>query len=199
MIAIIDYGAGNLKSVKKAFDFLQVQSKVISSSEEWGGFTKLVLPGVGAFGAAMEKLQAAGFVDKINCWLEENKPFLGICLGMQLLMEVSQESEQVNGLSYFKGKCLRFHQGKVPQIGWNQIQLRRQSKLLDGIEDNSFFYFLHGYYVQPANEQGITATTNYGVTYSSMIEKGNIYAVQFHPEKSSKAGLKLLQNWAKKC
>ena len=195
MIAIIDYGAGNLKSVKKAFDFLKVDSKVISSGEEWRGFVKLVLPGVGAFGAAVEKLQNSSFADRIKDWLAADKPFLGICLGMQMLMESSMESEQVTGLSFFKGNCLRFKQGKVPHIGWNQIQIQRQSKLLRGIETNSFFYFLHGYYVQPDGENIITTTTDYGVTYASIIEKGNIFAVQFHPEKSGDVGLKLLKNW----
>ncbi len=195
MIAIIDYGAGNLKSVKKAFDFLLVKSKVISSGKEWNGFTRLVLPGVGAFGAAVQKLQTAGLMDKIRDWLAADKPFLGICLGMQLLLEKSLESKPESGLSFFKGNCLRFKQGKVPQIGWNQIHLQRPSKLVTGIESHTFFYFLHGYYVQLEDEKIITATTDYGVTYASIIEKGNIYAVQFHPEKSGEVGLKLLKNW----
>lgn len=199
MIAIIDYGAGNLKSVKKAFDHLQADSKVISSSEEWNGFEKLVLPGVGSFGAAVKKLCEAKFIDLIKDWLAADKPFLGICLGMQLLMESSMESEDNIGLSQFKGKCLRFRQGKVPQIGWNQIQIQKQSRLLDGIAHNSFFYFLHSYYINPENENIITAKTEYGITYPSIVEKGNVYAVQFHPEKSGDNGLKLLKNWIEKC
>jgi imidazole glycerol-phosphate synthase subunit HisH len=199
MIAIIDYGAGNLKSVKKAFDHLEVNSKVISSSKEWNGFDKLVLPGVGAFGAAVQRLNQAGFIELTKEWLNADKPFLGICLGLQLLMESSTESKEADGLGVIKGKCLRFKQGKVPQIGWNQIQRKNESKLLDGITENSFFYFLHGYYIQVENENIITATTEYGITYPSIIEKGNLHAVQFHPEKSGDVGLQLLKNWVKKC
>jgi len=199
MIAIIDYGAGNLKSVKKAFDFLKVNSKVISSSKEWNGFDKLVLPGVGAFGAAVQRLNQAGFIELTKEWLNADKPFLGICLGLQLLFESSTESSDVDGLGFFKGKCTRFQQGKVPQIGWNQIQIKRESKLLDNIAENSFFYFLHGYYIQTENKDNITANTEYGITYPSIVSKGNAYAVQFHPEKSGDVGLKLLKNWVKKC
>lgn len=199
MIAIIDYGAGNLKSVKKAFDHLKVNSKVISSAREWSGFDKLVLPGVGAFGAAAQRLNKAGFIELTKEWLIADKPFLGICLGLQLLFESSTESTDIDGLGFFKGKCVRFQQGKVPQIGWNQIQLKKDSKLLDGITENSFFYFLHGYYIQPENEDNITANTEYGITYPSIVSKGNVYAVQFHPEKSGDVGLQLLKNWVEKC
>ncbi|MBC8180574.1 imidazole glycerol phosphate synthase subunit HisH [candidate division KSB1 bacterium] len=199
MIAIIDYGAGNLKSVKKAFDHLKVNSKVISSAREWSGFDKLVLPGVGAFGAAAQRLNKAGFIELTKEWLIADKPFLGICLGLQLLFESSTESTDIDGLGFFKGKCVRFQQGKVPQIGWNQIQLKKDSKLLDGITENSFFYFLHGYYIQPENEDIITANTEYGITYPSIVSKGNVYAVQFHPEKSGDVGLQLLKNWVEKC
>lgn len=199
MIAIIDYGAGNLKSVKKAFDHLKVESKVISSYKEWNGFDKLVLPGVGAFGAAVQRLSQAGFIEPTKEWLNADKPFLGICLGLQLLLESSTESSDVNGLGFLKGQCLRFQQGKVPQIGWNQIQIKNKSELLNGIAEDSFFYFLHGYFIQPENEKIITANTDYGITYPSIIEKGNIYAVQFHPEKSGDVGLQLLKNWVEKC
>lgn len=199
MIAIIDYGAGNLKSVKKAFDHLGVESKIISSSREWSGFDKLVLPGVGAFGAAVERLNRAGFIELIKDWLIVDNPFLGICLGLQLLSESSTESTEIDGLGFFKGKCVSFQQGKVPQIGWNQVQVKKESNLLDGIADNSFFYFLHGYYVQLEKENIITASTEYGITYPSIVEKGNVYAVQFHPEKSGDVGLQLLKNWVKKC
>lgn len=195
MIAIIDYGAGNLKSVKKAFDYLQVESQVISNSEKLTDAEKVVLPGVGAFGAAVDKLQDSGFYDSIQDWLRANRPFLGICLGMQLLFESSSESPNVNGLSVFEGENLRFTSGKVPQIGWNQIQIKKPSRLFDGIPDSSFFYFLHGYYIAPANQDLVTATTEYGISYPSVIESGNIYAVQFHPEKSGDIGLKLLKNW----
>jgi glutamine amidotransferase len=199
MIAIIDYGAGNLKSVKKAFDYLNFDSRVTSNSKELTEVDKVVLPGVGAFGAAVEKLQESGFYEAIQDWLRSNKPFLGICLGMQLLFENSSESPGVKGLAIFKGENLRFNSGKVPQIGWNQVQIQCRSRLLDNIPDSSFFYFLHGYYISPANLDLITATTKYGVNYPSVIENGNIYGVQFHPEKSGNVGLKLLRNWIYLC
>jgi glutamine amidotransferase len=195
MMAIIDYDAGNLKSVKKAFDYLNVESRIISNSEELTYAEKVVLPGVGAFGAAVEKLQESGFYEGIQNWLKAGKPFLGICLGMQLLLESSSESAAVKGLAIFKGENLRFTSGKVPQIGWNQIQIQKPSKLLAGIADGSFFYFLHGYYLLPADRDLIAATTEYDIEYPSVIESGNIYAVQFHPEKSGDIGLKLLKNW----
>ncbi len=199
MIAIIDYGAGNLKSVTKAFDCLNIESKIVSDPKEINDADKIVLPGVGAFGAAMKEIREANLTDFIRNWILENRSFLGICLGMQLLLESSTESEGESGLAVFKGECLRFDQGKVPQIGWNQIQIKKKSKLLNEIENDSFFYFLHGYYIKPKNENIVLATTSYGVTYPSIIEKGNIYAVQFHPEKSGESGLKLLKNWVELC
>ncbi len=199
MIAIIDYGAGNLKSVKKAFDFLQVESKIVSAPNEAECADKIVLPGVGAFGAAVEKLKQSGFYHFLKNWIESNKPFLGICLGMQLLFESSTESEIVEGLGVFKGQCVRFTEGKIPQIGWNQINKVKESKLLTGIEDESFFYFLHSYYVRPEDQNIVAATTSYGIDYPSVFEQGNIYAVQFHPEKSGEKGLQLLKNWVELC
>ena len=199
MIAIIDYGAGNLRSVKKAFDFLNVDSQVISSSSELAGAQKIVLPGVGAFGAAIGKLHESGFYEAIQEWLFLNKPFLGICLGMQLLLESSLESPGITGLAAFKGKNLRFNSGKVPQIGWNQVQIQKESNLFNGIPDGSFFYFLHGYYLVPVDHDLVIATTEYSIKYPSVIEKENIAAVQFHPEKSGTVGLKLLKNWVDLC
>ncbi len=199
MIAIIDYGAGNLQSVKKAFDYIGVKSKIVSLAEELSNVDKLVLPGVGAFGAAVKRLEESGFYGLIGQWLESNKPFLGICLGMQLLFKSSLESEGTRGFGIFKGECLRFNKGKVPQIGWNQIRVVKDSKLLEGIDDSSFFYFLHGYYVVPEDANTVTATTEYGVTYPSIVGRGNIFAVQFHPEKSGEVGLKMLENWEELC
>lgn len=199
MIAIIDYGAGNLRSVKKAFDYLKVESQIISKIDQLDNAKKIVLPGVGAFGAAIEKLHESGFYEAIREWLILNKPFLGICLGMQLLLETSLESPGVEGLSIFKGENLRFNSGKVPQIGWNQVQIQRESNLFNGIPDGSFFYFLHGYYLSPANHDLTIATTDYGIEYPSAIEMGEIAAVQFHPEKSGELGLKLLENWVDLC
>ena len=199
MIAIIDYGAGNLKSVKKAFDFLKVESVIVSNIEDLAQAKKIVLPGVGAFGAAVGKLHESDFFNSIQNWIGENRPFLGICLGMQLLLESSSESEGVTGLAIFRGKNLRFTNGKVPQIGWNKIQIQKDSNLLKNIKSGSYFYFLHGYYVAPSDQSIITATTDYGISYPSVIESGNVFAVQFHPEKSGDVGLTLLKNWVELC
>ncbi len=199
MIAIVDYGAGNLKSVKKAFDFLGVANMVISSGEQLTRVEKVVLPGVGAFGAAVEKLQESGFDTILRTWLLADRPFLGICLGMQLLLESSSESPGVGGLSFLRGDNLRFNSGKVPQIGWNKIHIRRQSGLLAGIPDGSYFYFLHAYYIAPEDAEPVVATSAYGISYPSIIQKGNVCAVQFHPEKSSDLGLRLLKNWVDLC
>lgn len=199
MIAIIDYGAGNLKSVKKAFDYTGVKSEIVSLPSELNNIDRIVLPGVGAFGAAVERLKESGFYEIIEQWLASNKSFLGICLGMQLLFEESEESERTEGFGIFKGKVLHFKKYKVPQIGWNQISIVKESKLLGGIDKNSFFYFLHGYYVAPGDVNIVTANTEYWITYPSIIERGGIFAVQFHPEKSGKIGLQLLENWVRIC
>jgi len=199
MIAIIDYGAGNLRSVKKAFDYLNVASEVITKPGQLAGAEKIVLPGVGAFGAAVQKLCDSGFYKAIRDWINLNKPFLGICLGMQLLLETSEETPDVKGLAVFMGENLRFKTGKVPQIGWNQVQYQCKSSLFEGIPNGSFFYFLHGYYLSPIDRGVILATTEYGIEYPSAMASGNIAAVQFHPEKSGAPGLKLLENWVKLC
>jgi imidazole glycerol phosphate synthase glutamine amidotransferase subunit len=199
MIGIIDYGAGNLRSVKKAVDYLGIESRIIRSASEFDGTDKLILPGVGAFGAAIETLKAKGLYQSVADWLHANKPFLGICLGLQMLFEESEEAKGLRGFGIFKGKIPQFQQRKVPQIGWNQIKRVKDSPLLDGISDQSFFYFLHGYYVQPAEREIVLTETEYGITYTSAIVKGNIYAVQFHPEKSSRLGIQLLQNWVTLC
>jgi len=199
MIAIVDYGAGNLRSVKKAFDYIGAESRLISSPDELDAVDKLVLPGVGAFGAAIERLKKSAFYPIIGAWLESNRSFLGICLGMQLLFQSSTESQGIEGFGLFKGATLRFVTGKVPQIGWNQIQKIKESRLFEGIDDGSFFYFLHGYYIAPQDMTIVTATTDYGIIYPSVIERGNISAVQFHPEKSGQSGLRLLKNWVELC
>lgn len=199
MIAIVDYGAGNLRSVQKAFDHLGVPSRVIASATELRGAERLVLPGVGAFGTAMAKLKESGLHRSVLAWVRSGAPFLGICLGMQLLFERSEESEAEEGLGIFEGACLSFRARKVPQIGWNQIEVERDSGLLRGVEDGSFFYFLHGYYVAPRKSDIVSAMTEYGVRYPSVIERGGVAAVQFHPEKSGEVGLQLLRNWVQSC
>jgi glutamine amidotransferase len=199
MIAIIDYGAGNLRSVKKAFNHLEVKNTIATRAEDLNDADGIVLPGVGAFGKAMEKLKETPFYETIHDWVSKVKPFLGICLGMQMLFEESLESENVSGFGVFKGKCDRFKKGKVPQIGWNQINIERKSPLLKGIPDKSFFYFLHGYYVEVENADIITAKTDYFISYPSIVEKENVFGVQFHPEKSGNMGLKILKNWVDIC
>lgn len=199
MIAIIDYGAGNLRSVKKAFNHLEKKNMIAIEAKDLKKADRLVLPGVGAFGSAIDKLKENGFYEATLDWISEGKPFLGICLGMQMLFEESFESGDTEGLGIFKGKCPRFSNGKVPQMGWNQINIIKDSPLLKGIPDRSFFYFLHGYYVEPEDKEIVTATTDYFINYTSMIEKNNIFGVQFHPEKSGEMGLKMLSNWVERC
>ncbi len=199
MIAIIDYGAGNLRSVKKAFNHLKRKNMIATRAEDLKKADRVVLPGVGAFGPAIEKLKETHFYEATLDWLKAGKPFLGICLGMQMLFEESLESKKKKGFGIFEGKCPRFKKGKVPQMGWNQINIVKESPLLKGIPDKSFFYFLHGYYVKAKDNEIVRATTDYFVTYTSMIEKGNVFGVQFHPEKSGETGLKMLNNWVDIC
>jgi glutamine amidotransferase len=199
MIAIVDYGAGNLQSVKKAFDYIGAASRVFTTAEGLERADRLVLPGVGAFGAAAERLGQAGFFDLIKDWLARGRPFLGICLGMQLLLETSRESQGAPGFGFLRGECVRFGERKVPQIGWNQVKILKRSRLLTDIPDGSFFYFLHGYYIAAGERENVAATTDYGVTYPSVIEKDNVLAVQFHPEKSGELGLAMLRNWVTLC
>jgi glutamine amidotransferase len=199
MIAIIDYGAGNLRSVRKAFNHLKVKNIIATGAEDLNDVKGIVLPGVGAFGKAMKKLKENNFYEGIKNCISAGTPFLGICLGMQMLFEESTESENVRGFGIFKGECERFKKGKVPQIGWNQINIVKESPLLEGIPDETFFYFLHGYYVEAKNPDIITAKTDYFIEYTSIIEKGNIFGVQFHPEKSGKMGLQMLRNWVELC
>lgn len=199
MLSIIDYGAGNLQSVKKAFDYLNVKNTIINSPDELKTSEKIVLPGVGSFGSAMKNLKESGLIESIREYLESGKPYLGICLGMQLLFEHSTESKGIQGLGVIKGKCKKFKNCKVPQIGWNKVKKTGNSEILHKTEDNSFFYFLHSYYVAPEESKIIKGISDYRVKYPSVIEKDNVFAVQFHPEKSGKNGLKLLKNWEKKC
>jgi len=195
MIGIIDYGAGNLRSVKKALDYLGAPNKIIRHPEKFDKIQKLLLPGVGAFGAAVQQLMQQNLFDPLREWLLSDKPFLGICLGMQVLFESSEEAPGVQGLGVFPGTVLRFQHHKVPQIGWNQILFDHPTPLLSGILTETFFYFLHGYYVAPQEAEIIVAQTEYSVRYPSVIQNGNVMGVQFHPEKSARMGLTLLQNW----
>jgi glutamine amidotransferase len=200
MIGIIDYGAGNLLSVKKALDHFSFDCKIIKTKNEFSGVDKIILPGVGAFQTAVDKMRSSGFYEFVLDWLNNNKPFLGICLGMQLLFESSMEADiKTKGFSVLEGSVLKFESHKVPQIGWNQVKIKDGSDIFKGIDTFSFFYFLHSYYVKQKNNNIVIGTTDYGVEYTSALHKGNIYGVQFHPEKSGFAGLTLLKNWVNLC
>jgi glutamine amidotransferase len=198
MIGIIDYGAGNLHSVKNAFDCLKIKNRIIKMPEDMSSVKRIVLPGVGAFGFAVKKLHQTGLFDKIVEWFKEGRPFLGICLGLQLLFESSEESKGIKGFGIFKGNIKKFRKYKVPQIGWNSVEILKSSPLFDARE-KAFFYFLHGYYVDTPQKEIILGMTDYGIKYPSIINRENIYGVQFHPEKSGKTGLLLLKNWVERC
>ncbi len=198
MIAIIDYDAGNLKSVEKALQFLQVEVKVTSDAEEILAADKIILPGVGAFGDAMDKLNKSGLSEVIREAVRRKIPLLGICLGLQLLFEGSDETPGVSGLSVLKGKIVRIpdKEGfKVPHIGWNSLKITPESRLFQDIPQDSYVYFVHYYYLK-AEEPIVAATTDYVVDIHAAVEKDQIFACQFHPEKSGEVGLKLLKNFA---
>jgi imidazole glycerol phosphate synthase glutamine amidotransferase subunit len=197
MIVVIDYGAGNLKSVTKALDALGVKNKVSSKVKDIEKADKIILPGVGNFGDMMKSLKKKKLIDPIKKAIKNNKPYLGICLGLQALFQSSEESPGVKGLGILKGKVKRFKSKslKVPQIGWNSIAVNKPSKLLKNIKDNSFVYFVHSYYVKPNDMSIVLTTTDYGIGFVSSVCKGNIYATQFHPEKSGPVGMQILANF----
>ena len=200
LIAIIDYGMGNLRSVEKAFGFLGHQTFVSGDAEEFGSAKGIVLPGVGAFGDAMQELAKRELIEPILQWVKDGKPFLGICLGCQLLFEASEESPGVEGLGIIPGDVARFPNGvKVPHMGWNDLIFARSHPMLEGVEEGSFFYFVHSYYVRPKASQDILTLTDYGSRFASGVACGNLVAFQFHPEKSSQGGLRLLDNYARLC
>ncbi|MBI5560945.1 MAG: imidazole glycerol phosphate synthase subunit HisH [Deltaproteobacteria bacterium] len=203
MIAIVDYGMGNLKSVGKAFERIGADAVVTRDPKVINDAHRVVLPGVGAFKECMTNLTAYGLIDVITRSIESGKPFLGICLGLQLLFDESDEGGVFKGLGIIKGRVLRFPahlkenggELKVPHMGWNSIERRKDSLLLDGIPDGSFFYFVHSYYAEPSDPSIPLTTTGYGVEFTSSISKNNILATQFHPEKSQNPGLKVLKNF----
>lgn len=196
MIAIIDYGMGNLFSVKKALEHLGADAEITNSPERIRAADKIILPGVGAFGDAMKELNARGLSDLARDEAASGKPFLGICLGIQLLFEESEESPGIEGLGILKGTCRRFVTDlKVPHMGWNQLKMKRPSPLMEGIETGDYVYFVHSFYVDPEDESDIATTTEYDIEFTSSIRRGNIVATQFHPEKSQKVGLTMLKNF----
>lgn len=198
MIGIIDYGMGNLRSVQKAFDYLGFAAEIVEEPERLSGATHLVLPGDAAFGDAMRNLRAAGWDQAIVEGIAAEKPFLGICVGLQLMFSESEEMGQHSGLGILPGKCVRFPvTERVPQIGWNQVAIKRDVPLLAGVPEGSFFYFVHSFYVETVNESDCVATTDYGLDYTSIAGDGRVFGVQFHPEKSQAHGLRLLDNFAR--
>jgi len=230
MIAIVDYGMGNLRSVEKGFLKVGVNATVTNNPEVINDADGVVLPGVGAFRDCMQELTNLKLIDAVTGAIEKGKPYLGICLGLQILFSESEEFGRCRGLDIFKGKVVKFEFGvksqesevkkirgyedknlsasqplnfsspqslKVPHMGWNEIKIQRKNPLLNGISDKTYFYFVHSYYVVPEDKSVISTTTDYGIDFTSMIWKDNIFAVQFHPEKSQSVGLRLLENFGK--
>lgn len=196
-VAIINYGMGNLRSVEKAFAYLGFEAEITEDPNIILKAQKVVLPGVGAFGEGMKELHSRKLLSVIMDVVRQNKPFLGICLGLQLLFDSSEEAPRVQGLGILPGTVKRFPYGlTVPHIGWNQIHIRRDSPLLKNIPDNSYFYFVHSYYVVPADDSVVAATTDYNIEFASLISWNNVFGTQFHPEKSQRLGLEMLRNFA---
>lgn len=198
MIAIIDYDAGNIKSVEKALKFLGEDIILTRDKDEILSADKVILPGVGAFGEAMEKLNKYDLIGTIHEVVSRNIPFLGICLGLQLFFESSEEAPGVKGLGILKGEIVKIPEDKglkIPHIGWNSLNLKGEGRLFKGIKDNPYVYFVHSYYLRAEDESIVKAYTDYAADIQASVEQGNIFACQFHPEKSSDVGLKILKNF----
>lgn len=200
MIAIIDYDAGNIKSVEKALTFLGQEAKITRDRDEILASNQVILPGVGSFGDAMGKLREYGLVNTIYDIINQNKPFLGICLGLQLLYETSEESPGSTGLGILKGDILKIPEApglKIPHMGWNSLEISKGATLFQGIEENPYVYFVHSYYLKAQNQEEVAAKTFYSTSIHASVERGNVFACQFHPEKSSTVGLKILENFVR--
>ncbi|MBI5931336.1 MAG: imidazole glycerol phosphate synthase subunit HisH [Chloroflexi bacterium] len=197
MIAIVDYGAGNLRSVQNTLKHLGAEVKTVSRPSELEGTDKIVLPGVGAFGAGMAALRDSGFVEPIIAAAKAGVPLLGICLGMQYLFDSSEEMGTHQGLGLLPGRVVKFPPNGplVPHIGWNQLHIRQQNSLLRGVHEGDYAYFVHSYYVEAADPNDILASTDYGLNYASVVGRGNIFGIQCHPEKSQHVGQRILRNF----
>lgn len=197
MIAIIDYDAGNIKSVEKALLALGADPVVTRDREKISAADHVILPGVGNFGDCMQHLKDYDLIEAIHQTIESGKPFLGICVGMQLLFESSEESPGVEGLGILKGKFYRFRSEteKIPHMGWNSIQIKPGARILIGISQNPYVYFVHSYYLKASDPSIVTATCSYCQTFDAAVQSGNCFGTQFHPEKSSRLGMKVLSNF----
>ncbi|MFR5876010.1 MAG: imidazole glycerol phosphate synthase subunit HisH [Eubacterium sp.] len=198
MVAIIDYGAGNLQSVKKALNFLGYESEITADENKIASASHIILPGVGSFGDAMKSIKERGLEDTIKNAASGKKPFLGICLGLQLLFESSEESPNVDGLGIFKGKIVTIPKDyglKVPHMGWNSVSIKQKDGIFNDIKNESYFYFVHSFYLKDAENEVVAATAQYGVEIECAVQKGLVCATQFHPEKSGEIGLQLLKNF----
>lgn len=194
MIAIVDYGMGNLRSVEKGFQKVGVEAKVTSSPTAIDDSAAVVLPGVGAFRDCIRNLTDLSLTDAIVRSIRKGKPYMGICLGLQVLFSESEEFGTCKGLDVFRGKVVRFGPGmKVPHMGWNTVSLAKKPPIFSGIDDNSYFYFVHSFYVIPEDTEIVSGTTDYNGSFTSMIWKDNVFATQFHPEKSQELGLRILK------
>ncbi len=198
MIAIIDYGAGNIRSVYKALKFIGAECKITSDKNEILSAAAAILPGQGAFGDCMSSMEKYGIRDTVKEFISSGKPFLGICVGLQLLFEESEESTGVKGLGVFKGKIKKipYEEGlKIPHMGWNSLDILKSDGIFRGVENGSYVYFVHSYYLDADDKDIVSAQTEYGVKIDASISKDNVFATQFHPEKSGDTGLKMLKNF----
>ncbi|MCB8817942.1 imidazole glycerol phosphate synthase subunit HisH [Desulfosporosinus shakirovi] len=198
MIGIVDYGRGNIRSVEKALEKVGFEATIMASPAELSTVNGLILPGVGAFADAMQALEQGGWIEPLIQFARSGRPFLGICLGMQILFEIGEEHGEHTGLGLLTGRVVKFPPGrKVPHMGWNSLRLEQPSHLLEGIPNESYFYFVHSYYAEPSEQKDIVATSDYGVVFPAVVGKDNVWGAQFHPEKSSPWGLQILTNFGK--
>lgn len=199
MIVVVDYGMGNLRSVQKGFEKVGALAVISRDPKEIEKADRLVLPGVGAFPKCMENLTQFNLVDPVKEFVQSGRPFLGICLGLQLLFDESEEFGTHEGLKIIRGGVKEFDRNmglKIPHMGWNQVLFRKEVPIFNGIENGSYFYFVHSFYVDPHNSEDVVGETEYGITFTCAVARDNIFAVQFHPEKSQEIGLKILRNFA---
>lgn len=200
-IIIIDYGAGNLRSVQKSFEFIGFPAKISQEASEIERASHLVFPGNGAFGKCMHGLESLNIKEAIDIFIKKGNPFLGLCIGLQALFDKSYEFGEHKGLGYIKGEIKRFPENllqdglKIPQIGWNSVHFERENRLFKNIPNDTYFYFIHSFYATCADQANVIGSTEYGIKYTSAVSKENIHAVQFHPEKSQKYGLEILKNF----